>query len=1125
MSLKVTESITKNLCKKGETTGWHAIDQKGSRNEATDVPRTLPRIEQCCSSPSTLSITAGDLFKFPSTNEWHSSKTLLLQSSARYSSKKHGEAVKYMSWERWWPRFQLRGSWKDTAKCIAALARNSLRFSCIRATSLAFTSVEQEHMRAIVQELETDEDITDKETTGGAILYKLFKRLYSNDWTVTLKAQGIMHYIVRHGFKPIIEHMVHKRRKVFRTEFYSDITSQGVIHNAFITCYGAYLEQLLVMRYSMNFPPSERSDGDCSESIMFQQASISELITIMPAIMDTLDVLIQIPFHGPTSETPVAAISMSLIISDINVLSHAFCNGLCRLIDVRFGENRDLGAAAYKFYARCVDVLSDLGLLCGTFGELRLGSKVPELRFVRTRLTEFMQEHVKKGTAQNDCETYNNLASDARLLNKGCENRESRTDLERLHVYEKGNVPTEASGPPRTNSVSGGIEKIAFSILDTVRWTSGVFVYEGLNSVYHPDIRVRENFIAASRRKLENVKVDLSKDYWKSVCIKATSNQLAPPKRKHVASIVQALRWWGNISSPETTVGCIFHHLKQRMYTLDYRILLKAQTIFHHIFREGDEALVAHIAERRRQMFGTELFADKARNDVFQDTLVKPYGLYLEQRLAMMAKIHFPSPPCDESDAALRTSFTAESAESIRHSLPILMETTKALITIPIDSLMAHTPVASAAVSMLFSDFALFLNAMFRSVTRLLDTQMQAPRCTSQLASKLYARFTQLLCDLWPFLAVMQARTVGCRVPTLDSMCLQLGGKIREHVRKPCRNNGNCEIHVANDMRALLQRMTSNRSADARSEGQSNGAYGNSSERIRRKRELSGIDRLFLSESRGGLTSDGVKTRRIKIREYWDEVVAMTQKDGWDYVVLRGTRGWGRGPESKYLRSIMLGVMWGGRAPSRTSATGAILYHLRERMRSGQWIVVVRTLTLVHYMLRGDRRTFWEGFGEEWIEELEMEGVEERMRGEGVTHVGFIRAYAGFVREWLKMRCVLEDANGKLGCDGEERRGEIVVKGLASVLDTIEAVLRVGDAGKGRGEWEVAAGARVMLRKDLDKLWNLALRGVEWIVEGFGEVGIGEEMVGLEIYKRVVGMAGEVRRVANAMKEDGPGGG
>lgn len=121
---------------------------------------------------------------------------------------------------------------------------------------------------------------------------------------------------------------------------------------------------------------------------------------------------------------------------------------------------------------------------------------------------------------------------------------------------------------------------------------------------------------------------------WKVVCVKATNHELSPPKGKHVMHILRGLRIGGDISRRNNPIGAVFYHLRKRMTSNDWIVVLKAQTIFHHLFRDGNPRFADRVANNIKSLFLIEFPWDDSNESyhiMHFSLFIRSDGAYIEQ--------------------------------------------------------------------------------------------------------------------------------------------------------------------------------------------------------------------------------------------------------------------------------------------------------------------------------------------------------------------------------------------------------------------------------------------------------------------------------------------------------------
>ena len=88
-----------------------------------------------------------------------------------------------------------------------------------------------------------------------------------------------------------------------------------------------------------------------------------------------------------------------------------------------------------------------------------------------------------------------------------------------------------------------------------------------------------------------NTMASVKSDKWKVVCVKTTNHEMDPPKGKHVRLLMEAINI-GSLSNRASPAGSVFHHLRKRLLINEWIVSLKAEIIFHHMFRDGSEKFV-----------------------------------------------------------------------------------------------------------------------------------------------------------------------------------------------------------------------------------------------------------------------------------------------------------------------------------------------------------------------------------------------------------------------------------------------------------------------------------------------------------------------------------------------------
>ena len=158
-------------------------------------------------------------------------------------------------------------------------------------------------------------------------------------------------------------------------------------------------------------------------------------------------------------------------------------------------------------------------------------------------------------------------------------------------------------------------------------------------------------------------------DYWKVVCVKATNYEIVAPKGKHVRCLMEAIDM-GSLSNCASPAGSVLHHIRKCMLINEWIVSLKAQIIFHHMFRDGSEEFVLKVAANARPMFKMEYYNDSTKEGMSHANFIRSYGTYIEQWLAMKAAIKFPPGKAKEDDQNIIRCYRHSNIEELLAALP-----------------------------------------------------------------------------------------------------------------------------------------------------------------------------------------------------------------------------------------------------------------------------------------------------------------------------------------------------------------------------------------------------------------------------------------------------------------------
>lgn len=291
---------------------------------------------------------------------------------------------------------------------------------------------------------------------------------------------------------------------------------------------------------------------------------------------------------------------------------------------------------------------------------------------------------------------------------------------------------------------------------------------------FYVNARQKGNRQGRLKDTIKNTMAAAKQDNWKVVCVKATNHDIAAPKGKHVRVIMQGLQWGGSITNRESPAGGIFYHLRKRMMANEWVVTVKAQTIFHHIFRDGNEKFVTYIAANARSVFRMEFFADATSDGFAHASFIKTYGAYIEQWLAMKAAVDYPAGKSKEDDPANTTRYRSAGVEELLAALPVMMDTLDALVGIDLSGQIKFSPVATPAFSMILRDLTLLWVAMSEGMIRLLDLYFNLEIPIATIALDVYKRFVEMVNKAQPFFDVARSLNVRWQTPTLGAISLDL---------------------------------------------------------------------------------------------------------------------------------------------------------------------------------------------------------------------------------------------------------------------------------------------------------------------------------------------------------------
>lgn len=225
-------------------------------------------------------------------------------------------------------------------------------------------------------------------------------------------------------------------------------------------------------------------------------------------------------------------------------------------------------------------------------------------------------------------------------------------------------------------------------------------------------------------------------------------------------------------------------------------------------------------------------------------------------------------------------------------------------------------------------------------------------------------------------------------------------------------------------------------------------------------------------------------------------------------------------PEQGAVHMVLTGIGKGGNTADRGTPVGAILGKMRERMASGELIVVLKCEILVHAVLKGGYDAFILYLATEMKGMFELSGVWE---GEGDGVGDFVVGYGEYLRRWLEMRKGCGWPVGGLDGGGvlkwwNNPGFKDLVQGLELVAGVVEGVLGMDIRHKSVEGLVVVRPVVLMLLHDMGVVGQVLDKAIERMVGMiFSEGG---EMVDRAkvVYKRILDMWDMVSRELEEMR-------
>uniref|UniRef100_A0A7S1XGM9 ENTH domain-containing protein n=1 Tax=Compsopogon caeruleus TaxID=31354 RepID=A0A7S1XGM9_9RHOD len=299
---------------------------------------------------------------------------------------------------------------------------------------------------------------------------------------------------------------------------------------------------------------------------------------------------------------------------------------------------------------------------------------------------------------------------------------------------------------------------------------------------YAPSKPKSTSFNAKVTDFMKHTKAAAKADNWKVVVVKATNHDVGPPKAKHVRSIMQGLQWGGTIANRESPAGGIFYHLRKRLLEKDWIVVLKALTIYHHIFREGNEKFTAYVAANARGLFSVTGFGDSSSEGYAYSGFIRSYSQYLEQWCAMKAVINYPAGKSMDSENFAQR-FEGDNLTLIVNQIPILMDTIVRLQSMEIGGQVRYSPVANPTMIMLLKDLTHLWGSVMTGLKSLTERFFSMDQSLAPEGLKIYQRYLEMVERSSRFFEVARQLLPRWNPPAIDSIPKGLTAKMEDYIK------------------------------------------------------------------------------------------------------------------------------------------------------------------------------------------------------------------------------------------------------------------------------------------------------------------------------------------------------
>lgn len=257
-------------------------------------------------------------------------------------------------------------------------------------------------------------------------------------------------------------------------------------------------------------------------------------------------------------------------------------------------------------------------------------------------------------------------------------------------------------------------------------------------------------------------------DHYKVIVVKATTSEMIAPKGKHVRAIIGAIQMGGMVQDRSTPVGAVFYHMRKRLQEPDWVVILKTLTVYHHVFRQGNEKFVEYFTAQARGILDYRKFsgAAVAANPALA-SFVKSYSNYLMQWCAMKCAINFPPGKIKDDDTSFATSRynTDEKDSEVRRrifrEMPVLFDTLDALVRLDLDGQIRYSTVATPTFMMIVNDVCYVWLALTQAMLILIESFFESDLHTAKISFEFYRRIIDTIPTVRDFFTILEGNVTS----------------------------------------------------------------------------------------------------------------------------------------------------------------------------------------------------------------------------------------------------------------------------------------------------------------------------------------------------------------------------